>query len=202
MNSGQLHLGNFNTSSPLNSTIEHPSDSSLRLSLEVQGKGFIKQLEHGLPRRGIATTEGINKLEVVEDTPFLLSSRGHKIEISNLHISTTDQQSSLISGVYYSVTISGAGVGGECSAPHEYTVFSAKYIATPLFLAGRHRLHVKALVPPGEKSDIGEGVIKHSVDSGLGTLTIYLKDCTIQRDIVVDIKRAGRSTASPMVNLF
>ena len=52
----QLHL-EISTQVVHGSTIEHPSDSSLRLSLEVQGKGFIKQLEHGLPRRGIATTE-------------------------------------------------------------------------------------------------------------------------------------------------
>ena len=94
--------------------------------------------------------------------------------------------------MYYSVTISGAGVGGECSAPHEAT-YSRRPYCDATALAGRHRLHVKALVPPGEKSDIGEGD-KTPVDSGLGT-RLSTSKCTIQRDIVVDIKRAGRRLA-------
>lgn len=54
MNSGALHLGNYNSSAHFNTSIEHPADINHSLSLQVQGQGYIKELTHGLPRRSIS----------------------------------------------------------------------------------------------------------------------------------------------------
>ena len=51
MNSGSLHLGNYNSTTHFNASIEHPADINRSFSLQVQGKGYIKELEHGLHRR-------------------------------------------------------------------------------------------------------------------------------------------------------
>ena len=56
MNSGSLHLGNYNSTTHFNSSVEHPADINQSFSLQVQGKAYIKDLEHGLRRRYFIVT--------------------------------------------------------------------------------------------------------------------------------------------------
>jgi hypothetical protein len=138
MNSGKLHLGDYNSSAAhINTSIEHPADINRSLSLQVQGKAYIKELTHGLPQRatavangGESSAQGSLAVETVEGRPHVLIQPGRRLVITNLTLNTTSVASSrrgrVVSAAYYEITLSGAGMGGECSVfDGGYAVFSA-----------------------------------------------------------------------------
>jgi hypothetical protein len=224
MNSGALHLGNYNGSAHFNTSIEHPADINRSLSLQVQGRGYIKELTHGLPRRASAVADGgesatqggsLVPVETVEDRPHVLIQPGRRLVIANLSLNATavPVAANVVSAAYYQITLSGAGVGGECSGGDAggYAVFSAQYVVTPLLIRNLHRLHVKQVLAgsdhataEGVDSLIVDGVIGFSVDHQLSSLIVQLLDCTEDgsRELVVDAKRVGRQATQPVARVL
>lgn len=184
MNSGALHLGNYNTSAHFNTSIEHPADINHSLSLQVQGQGYIKELSHGLPRRATAVADGgesatedggsLVAVETVEDRPHVLVQPGRRLVIANLSLNATSRsmpasrtRGSVVSAAYYQITVSGAGAGGECSSGGKaggYAVFSAQYVITPVLIGNLSRLHVKQVLT-GPAADQATSAAAEGVDS-------------------------------------
>lgn len=79
---------------------------------------------------------------------------------------------------------------------------------TPLFIAGRHRLHVKTL--SSELKDEGdsplmasEGVLGYTVEHEAATLTVELLECADDsRELLVDIRRVGRAASQPIARIL
>ena len=74
-------------------------------------------------------------VENVEDRPHVLLQPGRRLIITNLTVNVsaaadrTARQGGVIGAVYYEITVSGAGLGEECSATADggYAVFSARF---------------------------------------------------------------------------
>jgi hypothetical protein len=228
MNSGSLHLGNYNSSAThFNTSIEHPADINRSLSLQVQGTAYIKQLSHGLPRRASSTaladggeSGGAQKssspeVEIVEDRPHVLVRPGRQLVINNLALNISlvadSQRGSVVSAAYYQITVSGAGAGGECSGGNAggYAVFSAQYVVTPLLIGNLSRLHVKQVLGAEQATEeadslVASGVTGHSIDQEILALTVQLLDCGDggSRELVVDAKRVGRQVTQPAARIL
>jgi len=77
---------------------------------------------------------------------------------------------------------------------------------TPLFVAGRRRLHVKTL--SSELTDEGdslasEGVLGYTVDHDAATLEVELMECADDsRELLVDIRRVGRAASQPIARIL
>lgn len=153
-------------------------------------------------------------VEAVDDRPHVLLQPGRQLVIANLTLNVSSAghaatHGGVIGAAFYEITISGAGLGSECSGvDNGYAVFSAKYLATPLFVGNRHRLHVKTL-----SSDLtdqkyqgdglaSDGVLGYKVDHNTATLTVELLECAKDgRELVVDIRRVGRLVSQPVARI-
>ena len=152
------------------------------------------------------------EVEAVDDRPHVLLQSGRYLTVANLTVNVTSAaqsvRDSIIGAVYYEITISGAGLGAECSAGADggYAIFAAKYLVTPVFVAKRHRLHVKRLA--SDLADTGDdlardGVLGDTIDHEASTLTIQLLQCAHDgRELVVDIRRVGRRATLPSVRVY
>jgi hypothetical protein len=175
--------------------IEHCCSATIRALGQAQGASFVA-------------------VEAVDDRPHVLLQPGRQLVIANLTLNVSSAghaatHGGVIGAAFYEITISGAGLGSECSGvDNGYAVFSAKYLATPLFVGNRHRLHVKTL-----SSDLtdqkyqgdglaSDGVLGYKVDHNTATLTVELLECAKDgRELVVDIRRVGRLVSQPVARI-
>ena len=139
---------------------------------------------------GAEKSTGAVEVEAVDERPHVLLQSGRWLTVANLTVNVTSATSgvrdSVIAAVYYEITISGAGSGAECSAGVDggYAIFSAKYLVTPVFVAKRHRLHVKTLTSDLAESGDGlarDGVLGYKIDHEASTLTMELPNLSEAR---------------------
>ncbi len=229
LSAGTLRIGNFNTSDshdhlPPSGPWKPPKDTTV--VLQVEGLGYIKSLEHGMPSRKVGTRD--SRLEEVDDEPTLISSAHQqrqilsKIAVKGLQAvqsRSAGGASTLLpgdhNGCYYEVTISGSSSSGE--VVHVYT---GRYLATPFRTrAGEPRVVVKALTP-AERIDLGDNTwsivpvaVAINADSRDGNLAggfsgeagqMALQLPTLTEDssyeLVVDSRRVGHGCAAPTVH--
>ena len=211
MSSGQLHLGNFNTSvglvpkyttNPSNSSagascslhrgIETPTCSIKGTrALTVEGTAFIRTLEHGFPLRKLAKTEvEAPVVEVVEDGPVLLTdTEASELHIDGLRLAASADEQAIISAAFYDIALSGVGVGSD-GVPVAY---QAKLMATPYTLGGVSGL---ALSPTIESS---AGVLDVRAENS--SVVVELAPAQRARELVVEMRRVGRQCAPAVVSL-
>ena len=137
---------------------------------------------------GAGKSAGAVEVEAVDERPHVLLQSGRWLTVANLTVNVTSAghlgvRDSVIGAVYYEITISGAGLGAECSASVDggYAIFSAKYLVTPVFVAKRHRLHVKRLASDLAEAGDGlarDGVLGYKIDHETSTLTMELEKNT------------------------
>ena len=81
--------------------------------LQVEGSGFIKHLEHGLPvkRKGLKDA----RIEGVDDEPVLLTDPAMAaVVVSGLGVAPSGEGGRRTAACHYEVIVSGSGVGGSC----------------------------------------------------------------------------------------
>lgn len=177
---------------------------SWEYQLQVEGNGWIRNLTHGLPH----TRVGQNDVAVatVDAEPVVLTSiDSHKLQVSNLRHASGDH---LGGGAYYEITVAGAGFGGECAGA---CVYSAKFMAVPVAAAPQDgvddaflsvtslgALSGVALVQAGEAVGSEQGAAITVTGS---LLQFALAKADARREIVVDVRWAGRPCGSASVQL-
>ena len=95
--------------------------------LQVEGSGFIKHLEHGLPvtRKGLKDT----RIEAVDDEPVLLTDPAMAaVVVSGLGVAPSGDGGRRAAACHYEVVVSGAGVGGSCG---DSCIANGHYSVTP-----------------------------------------------------------------------
>ena len=193
--------------------------------LQVEGLGYIKSLEHGMPSRKVGTRD--SRLEAVDDEPTLISSAQQQRQIlsrievkglQGLQSRPAGGASTVLpsdhNGCYYEVTVSGSSSSGE-----EVHVYTGRYLATPFRTrAGEPRVVVKALTP-AEREYLGDNTwsvvpVAVAINAGSedgkadgissegGQMALQLPTLTEDSsyELVVDSRRVGHGCAAPTVH--
>jgi hypothetical protein len=221
LSSGTLRIGDFNSSQshdhlPPSGPWKPPQGSTV--VLQVEGLGYIKSLEHGMPARQIGTKD--SRVEAIHDEPVLLVSSDDSVQTRRLGRQPLKQlsrievmgmaaaQSGAHQGCYYEVTISGSSSSAETTS-----VYTGRYLATPYRTrAGEPRVVVKALTP-AERLELGDStwsvvpaavaITAEGTGGGEGAaLALHLpslSDATTY-ELVVDSRRVGHGCAPAAVH--
>eukprot|EP01043_Picozoa_sp_COSAG02_P054852 COSAG02_NODE_6277_length_3683_cov_4.939732_2_plen_171_part_00 len=169
----------------------------------MEGNGWIRNLTHGLPH----TRMGQNDVAVatVDAEPTVLTSiDSHKLQVSNLrHVSGAH----LGGGAYYEITVAGAGFGRECAGA---CVYSAKFMVVPVAAAPKDGvddafLSVTALGAVSGVALVQAGEVGGEQGDAIrvtgSLLQFALAKADARREIVVDVRWAGRLCGSASVQL-
>ena len=187
MQHGQLHLGNFSDSVPIATGASRADVSSSTTTaapklewgyqLQVEGSGYIRNLSHGLPHRRLGLADP--GVETVDEEPVVLSGvDSHLLHIGNIACD---------GAAYYEVTVAGVGHGGACQPGP--CVYSARYMVVPISSGGAASVTALgaasgvALEPDNADA---QGVLLRLTAAG-------------SREVVVDVRRAGRPCRPAMV---
>jgi hypothetical protein len=177
-----IHVGDYNG-----------SKIDVSKTLQVEGNGYIRHLEHGLPvrRQGLGNHAGV---EAVDEVPILLASEpgsaAHTIRISGLGLANRAQLRP--KAAYYEVTVSGTGWPTQSDQPLLYT---ARYLLTPWCSRSGDKTGV-AVEVLAESASFGSHVVE-----GGETVLLALAPCDGEREIVVDVRKVGRECLTPSVAL-
>eukprot|EP01045_Picozoa_sp_COSAG04_P005523 COSAG04_NODE_257_length_18753_cov_7.516857_8_plen_1972_part_00 len=186
---GKLQLGDFSNAT------QRPTGPGNTV-MQVEGKAYIKTLEHGLPVRRVGLHQ--STVEAVDDEPVLLSSTStrhdgrHSLRIAGLGLVSEG-----LSACYYEVTLS--GVAEKAGA--KTSVFTGRYIVTPFRRpsSGAPALAVKALTPAGATA-LGEDSLsvapRATAFGDEVELALDLPEGCVY-ELVVDTHRVGRGCATP-----
>jgi len=114
-----------------------------------------------------------------------------------------------VGGAFYEITVAGSGRGDECSSNGGFCVYSAKFLVVPLAATEAEEgaaaaLSVTALgatsgvtlLEPSMAADPSAAVVVQG-----GVLCLRLSKATARREIVVDVRRAGRPCNDARVEL-
>lgn len=216
LSAGMLRLGDFNASSahqPKDGPWKPPTGKST--VLQVEGLGYIKNLEHGLPSRRIGLIE--KRVEAVDDEPTLLSSNDgggalSGILITGLAARVADGGGAAAAACFYEITLSGfSHAEEEKDGQHDLVkttrVYTGRYLATPFRLPGSDtaRVVVKALTP-AETTPLGEdawSVVPTCTASAEPGNAVLIAVEGVQDEgsyeLVVDTRRVGHGCASVSV---
>ena len=221
MQHGQLHLGNFSASVPLaqdsrasaasvaSSRVPAAPKLSWEYQLQVEGNGWIRNLSHGLPhtRRGLHDTA----VESVDAEPTLLTAVDtHQVQVGNLALSGSSS-GGWRGGSFYEITIAGVGYGSEGSATP--CVYSAKYmvvpVAPPADATGAMEEGFLSVTALGATTGVTLLDNRNESAGGSGAavmvrgevLRFGLSVANEAREVVVDVRRAGRPCSDAHVSL-
>ena len=139
-------------------------------------------------------------VETVDEEPTVLTvADAHELQISNLAPSGGN------GGAFYEIAIAGVGFGGECTTT---CVYSAKFMVVPVAAvpaAGVDEafLSVTAL---GASSGVKllSTLVKPDAEAVIvpgNALRLTLLKATESREVVVDVRRAGRPCSDAVVEL-
>eukprot|EP01052_Picozoa_sp_SAG31_P027451 SAG31_NODE_2572_length_5459_cov_3.008396_3_plen_156_part_00 len=140
------------------------------------------------------------KVEAVEDEPVLVTSTAlHTLSISNLSLSTAGKMEGLRAGAFFEVSISGAALGPpDCN---NLCALAGKFMLVPIAhqqqLGGQPQLHAKSLAGDG---DGGVALLGGQSVWEDGEVLFALPRA-VERDLVVEVRRAGRPCTTPVVSL-
>jgi hypothetical protein len=160
--------------------------------MQVEGLGYIKKLEHGLPVRRSGLRDP--RIEAVDEEPVLLTEVGMAaVVISNLSVSV-DEVGRRTAACYYEIAVSGYGVGGGCGsgacvANHRYSITPFRGSTSPNAIAVRD-LTVNAPLLTSEGSEAVEMVLRPEVRDE--ELRLYWGGVRpAELELLVDVKRVG-----------
>lgn len=193
-----FHMGNFNSSAPGGA-----AGFDYARTMQVQGSAWIQNLTHGgaATRLGLAT-EGV---EVIDGEPLILNDTSrHILRISDLGLSA-QRPSTSFGGAFYEITIAGPAVAWpegatdtEGGSPAVAT-YLGKYVVTPVGAMPEHGVHAPSLsIAALEQRNLrwrDTGALQHDA------MEIELSRGDIKRDLVVEVRRAGRACTTPRVEL-
>ena len=217
LSAGTLRIGDFNSSQshdhlPPSGPWKPPQDSTV--VLQVEGLGYIKSLEHGMPARQIGSRD--SRVEAIHDEPVLIVSSDDYVQtpqtlkkLSRIEVTgMRTAQSGGHYGCYYELTISGSSSSAETTS-----VYTGRYLATPYRTrAGEPRVVVKALTP-AERLELGDNTVsvvpaavainaKGTADGEGAAVALHLpslSDAT-SYELVVDSRRVGHGCAPAAVH--
>ena len=215
LEAGKLQLGDFNNSAaharagpggPWKPQGDRPT-------LQVEGLGYIKKLEHGFPavRSGLVEPA----VQAVDDEPVLLRDPAARaIVVSKLAV-LGDERDTTPKACYYEVTVSGFGLAlGDAAGTSEVRVFAGRYLVTPWALGVRRGLVAQSLTNGAGANDgraqatasVGGLLVEmKAVVRGQDTLVLSLGggDAVLkvgEREVVVDVRRVGHGCVRPAVH--
>ena len=176
-------------------------------TLQVEGKGYIKDLEHGLPvtRRAVGSD---HPLEAVDEAPVLLRS-GMRAESDSLPATANTlrvtglglaagPEAATGGAAFYEITVSGTGWAEAAGDDAEPVVYTARYLLTPWrHRSGRAGVSVETLA---QSASVTLGAVRPAGGGG-HALTVQLEAVSGERELVVDVKRVGRRCLAPAVSL-
>ena len=170
--------------------------------LQVEGAGFIKNLEHGLPvrRAGLADSA----VEAVDEEPRLLRNESARaVVVSNLAL---DPDASAVrratKACYYELTLSGFALPVDDDS--EVQVYSARFVATPWQTASLRRgLVVRSLTGGDEEAVVSGGAsvaaLSPTVNGEGDAVSFALGRAARECEIVWDARRVGHGCSAPRI---
>ena len=169
--------------------------------LQVEGAGYIKNLEHGLPvrRAGLADSA----VEAVDEEPRLLRNESARaVVVSNLALDPDASAVRATKACYYELTLSGFAL--PLDGDGEVQVYSARFIATPWQTASLRRgLVVRSLTGGDEEAAVSGGAsvaaLSPTVNGDGDAVSFALGRAAHEREIVVDARRVGHGCSAPRV---
>ena len=181
-------------------------------TLQVEGKGYIKDLEHGLPitRRAVGSD---HPLEAVDEAPVLLRSgvqaesdslpaTANTLRVTGLGLAA-GPEADTGGAAFYEITVSGTGWGENADvAPADSTdaepvIYTARYLVTPWrHRSGRAGVSVETLA---QSPNIY--LVRSTRGDDGHSLMVELAAVSGERELVVDVKRVGRRCLAPAVSL-
>ena len=177
-------------------------------TLQVEGKGYIKELEHGLPitRHVLGSdrpVEAVDEAPVILRTgvlsdPSLLPTTANMLRVAGIGLASTEQSQERPGAAFYEVTVSGSGWAEDSD---EVVTYTARYLLTPWHhRSGRAGVSIETLAQSTSIALGGIQQTKKGVDAG-HVLTVQLQEVFGERELVVDVKRVGRACRAPTVYL-
>ena len=171
----------------------------------MEGHGYIRYLEHGLPVRRTGLREP--RVEVVDEEPVLLTdARMTAVVISNLDVDT-GEAGKTTAACHYEVVVAGFGVGGGCG--DSACVANGHYSITPFRTSSSSSLAASAIavrdltavsVPllSSEGELPTEMVLRP--EPRKGELWLHQEGARpAELELLINIKRAGSGCSSPTV---
>ena len=178
-------------------------------TLQVEGKGYIKELEHGLPitRHVLGSDRAV---EAVDEAPVILRTGGvlsdpsvlpttaNILRVAGIGLASTERSRQGPDAAFYEVTVSGSGWAEDSD---EVVTYTARYLLTPWHhRSGRAGVSVETLAQSTSITLGGIQQTEEGVNAG-HVLTVQLQEVFGERELLVDVKRVGRQCLAPMVSL-
>jgi hypothetical protein len=163
--------------------------------LQIEGPGYIKHLEHGLP----VTRKGLHdaRIESVDDEPVLLTDPGMAaVVVSNLGVAPRGGR--LTAACHYEVVVSGFAVGGHCDKSS--CVANGHYSVTPAAngaIAVRDLAAAPLLMAEGGGA-AAEMALRPEVRKG-GELWLHSAQRPVEIELLVSVSRVGNGCLAAAV---